>query len=228
VSCDTRTFPRFRAPSAPPLRRDPPIPGLPAWVTLRPRPSVGASTPFSLSGLPGILSTRRAHGVRCLQSLTSQRSPHLSVRLPLLRLAEPSRHSSATTHAESLDYDGPRFRGLFPLTGWAHPLRISPRCGELGSLGIHPSWGFPLPEPRASSAARRPRQATAQPCCRYRTHLAARTRACSIGSPLGTSGKIPKDPAPYAPEFQRAGKLACLFRDCRPLQGFGPRSLTRT
>jgi hypothetical protein len=58
------TLPRFSAPTAPPTRRDPPLPGLtyPGHVASSHLPC--ASTPCSLGELPGVLSTRRAHGAQ--------------------------------------------------------------------------------------------------------------------------------------------------------------------
>ena len=64
---------------------------LPSRVTLRPHAYHAPRRLISLGDLPGVLSTRRAHGVPpTLQSLTEQRSSRLSTRPPLMRFARPS------------------------------------------------------------------------------------------------------------------------------------------
>jgi len=61
---------RFFTPTALPTHRDPPFPGFtyPGHVASLHLPC--ASTLYSLGELPGVLSTRCAHGMRALQSLT--------------------------------------------------------------------------------------------------------------------------------------------------------------
>jgi hypothetical protein len=118
----------------------------------------------------------------------------------------------------------PRFRGLIPLPVGVTALgflRCSGALALLGlaSLGRSPSLplGFQANSRclvGARGLPRGPPRSLSAPGHGIRT------------SPLlsGTSGTTPVlGPAPCASEFQRAGKLADLFRGCRPLQGSCPR-----
>ena len=88
----------------------------------------------------------------------------------------------------------PRFRGLIPLPVGADAFRISPSRGALALLGFSLPGAFPSPDLGP--------QAVLLP---------------------GTWGKAPVlGLLPCTPECQRTGKLACLSRGCRPLQGFRP------
>lgn len=70
-----------------------------------------------------------------------------------------------------------------------------------GSPGFLPPWGFPLARTRFASLS-----GHESPFLYFR-------KAPGLGS------------QPCTPKCQRTGKLACLFRGCRPLRGFRPRLL---
>jgi len=92
---DALTLQRFLTPCAQPIQPGPPLPGFacPGHVASLHLPCV--STPYSLTGLPGVFSTRRAVGAFALQSLTRQRSSRsFEVTSPraISNLAASSRH----------------------------------------------------------------------------------------------------------------------------------------
>ena len=84
---DARTFMRFFAPSALPIRREQPPSGFayPSHVTSSRLPC--ASTLYSLDELPGVLPTRRAHGASPYRALPDRDRQRLSAGHPLMRLA---------------------------------------------------------------------------------------------------------------------------------------------
>jgi hypothetical protein len=86
-SADARTFMRFFAPSAQPIHREQPFSGFayPSHVASLRLPC--ASTPYSLDGLPGVLSTRRALGASPYRALPDRDRQRLSAGHPLMRLA---------------------------------------------------------------------------------------------------------------------------------------------
>jgi len=75
------------APTALPIRQDPPLLGFafPGHVASSHLPC--ASTPYSLSGLPGVLPTRRARGASPFRASPNRNRRRLSAGHPLLRLA---------------------------------------------------------------------------------------------------------------------------------------------
>jgi hypothetical protein len=86
-----RTLLRFLAPTALPICRDLPLPGFAILGHVASSHLPCASTPYSLSRLPGVLSTRCAHGTPPFRALPNRDRRSLSTRLPLLRLAMQSR-----------------------------------------------------------------------------------------------------------------------------------------
>jgi hypothetical protein len=84
---DARTFMRSFAPSAQPIHREQPFSGFayPSHVASLRLPC--ASTPYSLDGLPGVLSTRRALGASPYRALPDRDRQRLSAGHPLMRLA---------------------------------------------------------------------------------------------------------------------------------------------
>jgi hypothetical protein len=88
-----RTLTRSFAPAAQPTHRGLPLPGLtyPGHVASSHLPC--ASTLYSLGELPGVLSTRRAHGASPFRALPNRDRCRLSAKHPLLRLAYRSRQT---------------------------------------------------------------------------------------------------------------------------------------
>jgi len=107
-----------------------------------------ASTLYSLDGLPGILSTRRAHGVRPPSELDLTEVARASRRSQPLAIdhAGPiSMQDSAVAGATSLGRSQrSRFRG-YPSTGWDRRAGSSPLFGNPGSPGFRLAGALPFP-----------------------------------------------------------------------------------
>jgi hypothetical protein len=88
-----RTLLRSFAPAAQPTRQGLPLSGFtcPSHVASSHLPC--ASTLYSLDELPGVLSTRRAHGASPFRALPNRDRCRLSAEHPLLRLAYRSRQT---------------------------------------------------------------------------------------------------------------------------------------
>jgi hypothetical protein len=133
-----------------------------------------------------------------------------------------TRHRSRDTGMPSISARQASLQGLPPSAGWDCRLDFSVAWATLALLGVHPSWGFPFP----SLGPQRPREHPLSGCRStppppsHAPHDADALAASVLLSAL--QEKIPKDPSPCAPECQRAGKLVCLLRGIRPLQGSCP------
>jgi len=193
ATCGARTLPRFRAPTAPPFHRGQPLPGYPRPGSRHAHaPFIsGAPALHSLGGLPGILSTRRAHGVRILQSLTSQRSPEpLDSRIPSRdwRTRRLTNGNRAVTPSLTARRASPQ--GFHPSAGWDRRRWISPSLGRpwlswvSSFLGHSPSRASNLggqPAPLHQDRQPTPLPRSLAPC--------STSGLAAIGSPLGTSGE---------------------------------------
>lgn len=137
-----RALPRFVAPSALPNRRDPPLPGLTFLGHVAPSRLPCVSALYSLDDLPGVLSTRRAHGVRpseldLTEIATISRCSHPSCDWSYRELAIAV--AGATGPKPTRDLAS----GDDPLPVGAVATGIS-RPQLPGSLGFLPPWGIPL------------------------------------------------------------------------------------
>jgi hypothetical protein len=82
VLADAGTLTRFLAPTTLPTRRDPPLPSFSCPGHVTPSHLPCASAPFSLGGLPGVLSTRCAHGTDPSELLPSEICATFQQRFP--------------------------------------------------------------------------------------------------------------------------------------------------
>lgn len=142
-------------------------------------------------------------------------------RLPLLRLAIPERREfDAVAGALGARPLRPRFRGS-PSPGWGGLRDILPRLPPWLSW-VSPPWGVPLPSSGLFGRAQ-PFPGVAHgpagpyPPARSRRRDRRRSTSLSHFGKARFSGL-----GPCVSELQRAGKLAGLFRGCRPLRGLRP------
>jgi hypothetical protein len=154
-----RTFMRFLAPSALPIRPEQPLLGFacPSHVASSRLPCV--STLYSLGELPGVFSTRRAHGASPFRALPDGDRQRLSAGHPLLRLATDrdgiqacflshrpkiGRHKTSSSSKPTLSWVRPSWvcgaHCAFGAVGIA--------CSAASLQGFHPSvgWGTPPPD----------------------------------------------------------------------------------
>jgi len=120
-ACDTTLSRGFLVPTAQPILRGPPILGSTCPGHVAPLHLPCASAPYSLEDLPGVLSTRRAHGTRAFRAYPNEDRPNLSAGPPLLRLANhsrvkqtvkptPCRHLPEIGHPKAAHRTGPKAR----------------------------------------------------------------------------------------------------------------------
>jgi hypothetical protein len=108
-------------------------------------------------------------------------------------------------------------QGFSPFVGWGTLSPDFSACSVPGSPGIHPPWGIPLPDPWPLSCRAQPRYLDGNSeCCLSQKNSNRSTRSAS----LGIAGRHPHQEGHRTLCFkcQRAGKLACLSRGCRPLE----------
>jgi len=139
---DAAALSRFLSPTAQPIRRDPPLPGMPLPGHVTPSHLPRASASSSLDGLPD-LSIGRAHGVHPSEL-------HLAGIAVTSRPGLPSCDSRDDFHRRA------SLQGFTPPAGWDCCRRISPRHGSPGSPGFRPPWGFLHPQPRTLPIHERP------------------------------------------------------------------------
>jgi hypothetical protein len=219
-------LPRFHAPTAQPFRDEPPLPELPPPGHVASSPFLPASTPCSRRDLPGVSQPGALPGFLPSELRPVEIGPPLDVPSPpaicFPDLRQPPGRSlgergHASMRAPSVGTVRFRVRGL--ASGVQSPRRIGTATfGFLQDVSFRLSWAFaslglsPLPLlVRRSSPTR------------FRVLVSSRALP-AVGPPLVQfRGQSRSGSVPFAPEFQRTGKSAGLFRGCRPLRGFRPR-----
>jgi hypothetical protein len=106
-------------------------------------------------------------------------------------------------------------QGFYPSAGWGHRRRISPRSASLALLGF-----ILLGHSPSRALASRLLRPVSRPSQQLRVHASAARQRQHRSASSCIPGRHPVGHRTLCFKFQRSGKSACLFRDCRPLEVF--------
>jgi hypothetical protein len=246
VLADAGTLTRFLAPTALPTRRGPPLPDLslvPGHVAPSHLPC--ASAPCSLGGLPGVLSTRCAHGTKPSELHQSEISRCLPSNASPLAIGDrPLQQTQGLLFRTSRDWPP---KGLVPRTDHRRPVplvsavllalsahrhfcqsglasgvcslcRLGPPPPDFSTRGTPCSLGFH--PPWGTPLLRLDLDGCRDSFSRSTTPPHSQDRSCEHAwSPLGTSGHPRSEMCSLCSRVSKScGRWRCLFRGCRPLE----------